>query len=260
VRVGELFDLTGRCALVTGGGRGIGRHIALGLAEAGADVVVASRKIANCEETVRRIEAIGRRAWALPVDLLDPPQIDALADRTIGTVGRLHVLVNNAGVIWGAPTLDYPMEGWDRTFAINVRALWQLSQRVARHMRDEGGGSIIHVSSISGFRGSLEEKEPAIAYNASKGAVHTLTKDMAVKLARYGIRVNSIAPGAFDTDMLEYVKGDDEKLRRFLEQIPMNRAGGEEDIKGAAVFLASEAARYITGHNLSVDGGWLVRG
>jgi gluconate 5-dehydrogenase len=260
VHVAELFDLTGRCALVTGGGRGIGRHIALGLAEAGADVVVASRKIANCEDTVRQVEALGRRAWALPVDLFDPDQIDALADRTLEAVGRLNVLVNNAGVIWGAPTLEYPMEGWDRTFAVNVRALWQLSQRVARHMRDEGGGSIIHVSSISGFRGSIEEKEPAIAYNASKGAVHTLTKDMAVKLARHGIRVNSIAPGAFDTDMMSYVRGDDEKLRRFLEQIPMNRPGTEDDVKGAAVFLASDAARYVTGHNLVVDGGWLVRG
>jgi NAD(P)-dependent dehydrogenase (short-subunit alcohol dehydrogenase family) len=259
VHVQRLFDLSGRTALVTGGGRGIGRHIALGLAEAGADVVVASRKLANCEETVRRVESLGRRGWAFPVDLADERQIDALADRTLEAVGRLHVLVNNAGVIWGAPTLDYPMEGWDRVFDVNVRGLWQLSQRVARHMRDAGGGCIVHVSSISGFRGSLEEKEPAIAYNAAKGAVNTLTKDMAVKLAPHGIRVNSIAPGAFDTDMMGYVRGDDERLRRFLEQIPLGRAGGEDDVKGVVVFLASDAAAYVTGHNLAVDGGWLVR-
>ena len=170
------------------------------------------------------------------------------------------MLVNNAGVIWGAPTLEYPMEGWDRVFAVNVRALWQLSQRVARHMREAGGGAIVHISSISAFRGAPEDKEPAIAYGAAKGAVHALTKDMAVKLAPYGIRVNSIAPGSFDTDMMDYVRDDGPKLRAYLEQIPMKRAGEEDDIKGAIVFLASDAARYVTGHNLVVDGGWLVRG
>ncbi len=260
MRVQQLFDLSGRTALVTGGGRGIGRHIAIGLAEAGADVIVASRKIDNCRATAAALEALGRRAWALPVDLADEASIDALADAALGTVGRLDILVNNAAVIWGAPTLEYPMKGWDRTFAVNVRGLWQLSQRVARHMAERGGGAIVHVSSISGFRGSVEEKEPAIAYNSSKGAVNTLTKDMAVKLARHKIRVNSIAPGAFDTAMMDWVRGDAEKEARFFAQIPLARPGGEDDVKGAAVFLASDAAAYITGHNLIVDGGWLVRG
>lgn len=259
MQVQQLFDLTGRTALVTGGGRGIGRHVALGLAEAGADVAVASRKQVDCEATAERVRTLGRRAWALAVDLADAASIDALADRALEEVGRLDVLVNNAGVIWGAPTLTYPMEGWDRVFQVNVRGLWQLSQRVARHMAEHGGGVILHVSSISGFRGSLEEKEPAIAYNAAKGAVNTLTKDMAVKLAPHGIRVNSIAPGAFDTGMMDYVRGDEARLHAFLEQIPLRRAGGEDDVKGAAVFLASDAAAYVTGHNLVVDGGWLVR-
>ncbi len=260
MRVQQLFDLSGRTALVTGGGRGLGRHLAIGLAEAGADVFVASRKLENCRETARAVEKLGRRGVALRADLSRPQEVDALAERVLAETDRLHVLVNNAGVIWGAPTLDYPMEGWDKVFAVNVRALWQLSQRVARHMRDAGGGAIVHISSISGFRGSLEEKEPAIAYNAAKGAVNTLTKDMAVKLAPYGIRVNSIAPGSFDTDMMDYVRDDGPKLRAYLEQIPLGRAGGEDDIKGAIVFLASDAARYVTGHNLVVDGGWLVRG
>jgi gluconate 5-dehydrogenase len=259
LNVARLFDLTGRTALVTGGGRGIGRHIAVGLAEAGCDVVVASRKLESCEETAAALEKLGRRAWALPVDLADEASIDALADAALEAVGRLDILVNNAGVIWGAPTLDYPLKGWDRTFAVNVRGLWQLSQRAARHMAERGGGAIVHVSSISGFRGSLEEKEPAIAYSAAKGAVNTLTKDMAVKLAPHGIRVNAIAPGAFDTDLMDYVKGDDETLRRFLDQIPLARAGCEDDVKGAAVFLASDASAYVTGHILMVDGGWLVR-
>jgi gluconate 5-dehydrogenase len=254
----RLFDLSGRTALVTGGGRGIGRHIALGLAEAGADVIVASRKRASCEETVRLVEACGRRGHELEVDNEREEQVERLADQALA-LGRLHILVNNAGVIWGAPTLEYPLAGWDKVFAVNVRALWQLSQRVARHMAEQGGGSIVHVSSISGFRGSLEEKEPAIAYNAAKGAVNTLTKDMAVKLAPHKIRVNAIAPGAFDTDMMDYVRDDPAKLARFLDQIPQKRAGGEDDVKGAAVFLASDAAAYVTGHVLVVDGGWLVR-
>jgi gluconate 5-dehydrogenase len=259
VKTPRLFDLSGRTALVTGGGRGLGRHIALGLAEAGADVIVASRKLASCEETVRLVEACGRRGVAFEVDLAREDQVAGLAEQAIAAAGRLHILVNNAGVIWGAPTLDFPLTGWDRVFSVNVRALWQLSQLVARHMRDQGGGVVLHISSISGFRGSLEEKEPAIAYNAAKGAVNTLTKDMAVKLARFGIRVNAIAPGAFDTDMMDYVRDDPEKLRRFLEQIPQNRAGLADDIKGAAVFLVSDAAAYVTGHVLVVDGGWLVR-
>ncbi len=260
MNVAKLFDLSGRTALVTGGGRGIGRHIAIGFAEAGADVVVASRKLENCEEVANEIENLGRRAYAIAVDLSDPETIDALADRATSLVKRLDILVNNAGVIWGAPTLEFPMKGWDRVFDVNVRALWQLSQRVCIHMRDQGGGSVIHVSSISGFRGSEEEKEPAIAYNASKGAVNTLTMDMAVKLARYGIRVNAISPGTFDTAMMDYVRDDPARFENFLAQVPMKRAGGEDDIKGAAVFLASDAAQYITGQNLVVDGGWLVRG
>jgi gluconate 5-dehydrogenase len=259
VRVDRLFDLSGRTALVTGGGRGIGRHIAIGLAEAGADVIVASRKLPRCRETVALVEERGRVGHALAVDLSRGEEAESLAGRAIEIAGRLDILVNNAGVIWGAPTLEFPLEGWDRVFDVNLRSLWILSQRVARHMADAGGGSILHISSISAFRGSLEEKEPAISYTASKGAVNALTMDMAVKLAPYGIRVNAIAPGAFDTDMMDYVRHDEAVLGRFLEQIPLARPGGEDDVKGAAVFLVSDAAAYVTGHVLVVDGGWLVR-
>jgi NAD(P)-dependent dehydrogenase (short-subunit alcohol dehydrogenase family) len=260
VHVRELFDLSGKTALVTGGGRGIGRHLAIGLAEAGADVAVASRKLAACDETARAVETLGRRGIAVAADLARPDDVAALVERVIGDFGRLDILVNNAAVIWGAPTLEFPLAGWDKVFDVNVRGLWLLSQAVARHMRDAGGGCIVHISSISGFRGAEEEAEPAIAYSASKGAVHALTKDMAVKLAPHGIRVNCIAPGPFDTDMLDHVRHDESELREFLEQVPLRRPGGEDDIKGAVVFLASEAARYVTGHTLVVDGGTLVRG
>ena len=255
MHVRELFDLTGRTALVTGGGRGLGRHLALGLAEAGADVFVASRKHANCEAVAREIEKLGRRAAAFPVDLAVPEEVERLADAVLAATPRLHVLVNNAALLWGAPTLEYPLEAWERVFAVNVRGLWLLSQRVARHMKEQGGGSIIHVSSTSGLRGATEAGMPAVAYNASKGAVVTLTKDMAVKLARFGIRVNGIAPGAFDTDMMEHLRRDPERLRRYLATVPLGRAGGEDDAKGVVVFLASDASAYVTGHTLVVDGG-----
>jgi gluconate 5-dehydrogenase len=255
VRVQQLFDLSGRAALVTGGGRGIGRHIALGLAEAGADVFVASRKLASCEETAAAVRGLGRRGFAFECDVARPEAIERLVERVLSETPRLHILVNDAGVVWGAPTLEYPLEGWDKVFAVNVRGLWLLSQQVARHMRDQGGGSIIHVSSISGMGGDWEHEMPAIAYNASKGAVLTLTKDMAVKLAPLGIRVNGIAPGPFRTEMMRHLTVDEETLRRFHARVPLGRSGGEDDVKGAVVFLASDAAAFVTGHTLVVDGG-----
>jgi len=255
----NMFDLSGKTALVTGGGRGIGRHIAVGLAEAGADVFLASRKRAHLDAAAADIEKLGRRAVPMQADIADPAAIDRLVADVLARTARLDILVNNAGMVWAAPTLDYPLEGWDRVFDLNVRALWLLSQQVARHMKQAGGGTILHISSISAFKGSSEEKQPVIAYNASKGAVVTLTKDMAVKLAPHGIRVNSIAPGSFLTDMMNYVRHDEAALRAFTEVIPLRRAGNEDDIKGVAVFLASAAGAYITGQTIVVDGGVMAR-
>ena len=260
MRAPELFDLSGRTALVTGGGRGLGRFMALGLAEAGADVFVVSRNLERCEATAAEIrERTGRRATALAADLSRETEIDALVERVLGETERLEILVNNAARVWAATTLDYPLEGWDRVFALNVRGLWQLSQGVARHMREIGGGSIVHVSSISAFRGSPEHEQNVVAYNASKGAVVALTIDMAVKLAPFGIRVNSIAPGPFDTDMMSHLRDEPRRLEAYLQTIPLGRPGGEDDAKGAVVFLASDASRFTTGHTLVVDGGALCQ-
>lgn len=253
----ELFDLTGRTALVTGGGRGIGRHIALGLAEAGAHVLIASRKLDACEDAVREIERRGGTGAARRADLSEQDDIAALAEWACAEAGPLDVLFNNAAVIWGAPTLEFPVAAWDKVFAVNVRGLWLLSQRVAAHMSERGRGTIVNVTSISAFRGASEEDEPDIAYPPSKAAVTALTRELAVKLAPRGVRVNALAPGPFDTDMMNHVRGDSELLARFEGQIPMRRAGGEDDIKGAAVFLASDASRFVTGATLVVDGGTL---
>ena len=255
MHVRELFDLAGRTALVTGGGRGIGRHAAVGLAEAGARVLVASRKQANCQQVVEEIEGAGGTAAAFAADVSREDEVAALARWACEEHGPLDVLVNNAAAIWGEPTLDFSIESWDKVFAVNVRGLWLLTQRVARHMVGRGAGSIVNVTSISGFRGAREEDEPDIAYPPSKAAVTALTRDLAVKLAPRGVRVNALAPGPFYTDMMNHVRNDPEALARFERQIPMGRSGEADDVKGAVVFLASEASRFVTGATLVVDGG-----
>jgi gluconate 5-dehydrogenase len=255
VRVQELFDLRGRTALVTGGGRGIGRHVALGLAEAGARVLVAGRKRAALDDTLREIERRGGAGAAFQADLAEPAQCERLVADAIAAAGRLHVLVNNAARVWAAPTLDYPLDGWDRVFALNVRGLWETTRLAARHMAAQGGGSIVQVGSISAWRGAPDAEQPVIAYAASKGAVASLTVDLAVKLAPAGVRVNCLAPGPFDTDMMNHLRGDPERMARSLRQVPLGRLGGEDDVKAAAVFLASDAARFVTGQVLVVDGG-----
>ncbi len=253
----DLFDLSGRTAIVTGGGRGIGRHLSIGLAEAGARVVAVSRKLEACEAVAARIRDDGGDALALACDVASPEQVDRLVAEVIERCGQIDVLVNNAGMVWSAPTLEYPLEGWDRVFDLNVRGLFYLSQQAARHMAERGKGSIVQVSSISAFRSAGDDREPVVAYNASKGAVVSLTQDLAVKLAPLGIRVNGIAPGPFLTAMMDHVRHDEEALARFNRQVPLNRSGDEDDIKGAVVFLASDASAFVTGHTLVVDGGML---
>ena len=255
MHVRELFDLSGKTALVTGGGRGIGRHLAIGLAEAGADVFVASRKLPNLQETVREIEALGRRAWAVEADCGKPEDIDALLDRIHAEADRLDVLIANSGFAWGQPVLEHDLRGWDKVYELNVRGTFYLCQQAALRMKETGGGTMVLISSVSGFRGARDEEQPSIAYNSSKGAVLTLTKELAVKLAPMGIRVNGLAPGPFDTDMFGHMRENPERWAEYCKRIPQARAGGEDDIRGAIVFLASPASSFVTGHILVVDGG-----
>jgi len=257
MHVKDLFDLRGKVAIVTGGGRGIGQFIATGLAEAGANVVLASRKVANCEKEAEELAKLGVKTLAVQCDMAKKEDIEGLVKATMDTFGTIDILVNNAGLTWGAPTLDFPLEKWDKIFEVNVRGVWILSQLVARIMKEKGGGKMINVSSIYGSRGSNEEAHPAVAYNPSKAAVEILTKNLAIKLARYKIYVNCIAPGFFKTDMMAYVFKPEMKaiLDLTLAAIPLNMYGEENEIKGLAVFLASKASDYITGGVFPVDGG-----
>jgi len=257
MNVKEMFDLKGKVAIVTGGARGIGKFIAIGLAEAGAHVVIASRKVANCEKVAEELAGLGVKTLALKCDMASEEDIANLVDATMKEFGTIDILVNNAGITWGAPTLDFPLDRWDKIFAVNVRGVWILSQKAATIMKDKGGGKIINISSIFGSRGSIEEGHPAVAYNSSKAAIEVLTKNLAVKLARHKIYVNAIAPGFFRTDMMEYIFKPEMKaiLDIMLGQIPLGTYGEENDVKGLAVFLASQASDFMTGAIMPLDGG-----
>ncbi len=247
---------------MTGGGRGIGKFIATGLAEAGADLILTSRKMKNLEDTARELETNYKiRALAIACDLSKEDTIEAMLAEAQKTFGHIDILVNNAGATWGAPTLDFPLAKWDQLFNVNVRGVWIITQKVARMMKNQGGGSIINLSSIMAFRGSTEAGHPAIPYNSTKAAINLLTMNLAVKLAPYNIRVNAIAPGFFLTDMMAYIAGPEFKKEYeiLLDSIPLRRTGEMDDIKGVAVFLASAASAFMTGHVLVTDGGFLAQ-
>lgn len=261
MNVQEMFSLKGKVAIVTGGGRGIGKFIAEGFAEAGANLVIASRKFEKLEKAAEDLQKHGIKCIPVKCDMGNKDDILNLVDVTMKEFGTIDILVNNAGITWGAPTLEYPLEQWDRIFNVNVRGVWILSQAVAKIMKEKGGGKMINISSVMGFRGSVEEAHPAIAYNSSKAAINLLTMNLAVKLARYKIYVNAIAPGFFHTDMMGYLDKEEMKPLKdlMLATIPIPRMGEADDIKGVAVFLASKASDYITGAIIPVDGGMLAK-
>ncbi len=262
MKLQDLFSLKGKVALVTGGGRGIGKFIASGLAEAGADVIITSRKMQNLEKAAQEIgDEFGVKALPVACDVAKEDAIDAMLATVKETFPRIDILVNNAGATWGAPTLKFPLERWDQIFNVNVRGVWILTQKVANIMKEQGGGNIINISSVMGFRGSEEFAHPAVAYNSSKAAINVLTMNLAVKLAPYKIRVNAIAPGFFRTDMMAYIEKPEFKdaYDMTMSFIPLHRIGDVDDMKGVAVFLASDASAYMTGHVIINDGGLLAK-
>ena len=262
MKLTDMFSLKGKVALVTGGGRGIGKFIATGLAEAGADIILTSRKIKNLEATAAELMANQKvKALAIACDMAKEDTVEAMLKEAVAKFGRIDILVNNAGATWGAPTLDFPLEKWDQVFNVNVRGVWVLTQKVARIMKEQGGGNIINISSVMAFRGSIEESHPAVPYNSTKAAINLLTMNLAVKLAPYKIRVNAIAPGFFHTDMMAYIDKPEFKPVRdaIVNEIPLRRVGEIDDMKGVAVFLASDASQFITGHVMVVDGGQIAK-
>lgn len=253
MHVKELFDLSGKTAIITGGGRGLGKQMAQGLAEAGANVILCSRKVESCEEAANEFRELGVRAIAVRCDITNPVDIQETVVKAVEEFGQIDILINNSGATWGAPAAEMPLEAWEKVIDINVTGTFLMSQAVGKQMIKQGGGKIINISSVAGLGGTDPAYMDTIGYNTSKGAVLIFTKDLAVKWGPHNIHVNAIAPGFFPTKMSKVLieRGRD----HFLEKTPIKRFGSEDDLKGAVVFLASRASDYITGETVVVDGG-----
>jgi gluconate 5-dehydrogenase len=248
----DLFNLAGRVAIVTGGSIGLGRQIAEGLAEMGAHLVLCARKRERCQQAAEELQQLGVRTLALGCDVKNPADVQAVVDAAFSQFGRIDILVNNAGISWGAPVEEMSLEDWNKVIETNLTGTFLCAQAVGKVMIKRGRGKIINIASVAGL-GGAPPTLPAIGYHASKGGVISFTKDLACKWAMHNIQVNAIAPGWFPTHMSNKVL--DHNRDFFLSQIPLRRFGNEHDLKGSAVFLASEASDYVTGHVLVVDGG-----
>jgi NAD(P)-dependent dehydrogenase (short-subunit alcohol dehydrogenase family) len=248
----DLFNLAGRVAIVTGGSIGLGRQIAEGLAEMGAHLVLCARKKERCQQAAEELQQLGVRTLALGCDVKNPADVQAVVDAAFSQFGRIDVLVNNAGISWGAPVEEMSLEDWNKVIETNLTGTFLCAQAVGKVMIKRGRGKIINIASVAGL-GGAPPTLPAIGYHASKGGVISFTKDLACKWAMHNIQVNAIAPGWFPTHMSNKVL--DHNRDFFLSQIPLRRFGNEHDLKGSAVFLASDASDYVTGHVLVVDGG-----
>jgi NAD(P)-dependent dehydrogenase (short-subunit alcohol dehydrogenase family) len=252
LNVNQLFDLHGRVAIVSGGSIGLGRQMAEGLAEMGANLVLCARKKQRCEQAAEELAALGVQTLALACDVTDKASIQEVVTATISKFGRIDILVNNAGVSWGASVEEMTLEHWDKVLSTNLTGTFLFCQAVSKAMTAQKSGKIINIASVAGLGGASAELQ-AIGYHASKGGVIAFTKDLACKWAPHNIQVNAIAPGWFPTHMSGWII--EHRKDSLLEKIPLGRFGSDHDLKGAAVFLASDASAYVTGHVLVVDGG-----
>jgi gluconate 5-dehydrogenase len=250
----QLFDLRGKTALITGGSRGLGLQLARALGEAGATLMLSSRKAQDLEQAAADLKADGIDASWIAADCAQDTEIKRLADETLAQFGHLDILVNNAGASWGAPAEDHPIEAWDKVMNLNVRGYFLLSQRIAKNsMIARRSGRIINVASIAGLNGNTPAMN-TIAYNTSKGAVINFTRTLGAEWGKYNITVNAICPGFFPSKMtagLMATIGED----RLAASAPLQRLGDDEDLKGLCVLFASDAGKHITGQWLAVDGG-----
>lgn len=251
----ELFSLAGKTALVTGGSRGLGLQMAEALGEQGARIVLTARKQAELDVAVAHLKARGVDASAIAADLSQEPQVLPMVDEAIRRLGHIDILVNNAGASWGAPAEDYPIEAWDKVMDLNIRSIFLVSQAVGkRSMIPRQHGRIINIASIAGLAGNAPGTMLTIAYNTSKGAVVNFTRTLAGEWGRFGITVNSIAPGFFPSKMTKGVL-DNFGADTLAKASPLGRLGDDEDLKGATILFASDAGKHITGQILAVDGG-----
>ena len=249
----NLFDLTGKVAVVTGGSGGAGKATSIGLALYGADVVVTARTPSTLEETAAEVEKQGRKALPISCDVVDPESVDQMVKRTMEEFGKIDILVTTAGIALRHPAEEMPIDEWQKVMDVNVRGTFLCCQAVAKEMIQRGeGGKIVTVGSIRGLQG-----HPAgySGYATSKGAVHLLTKQLATEWAKYKIHVNCIAPCIFWTPLTEPILKDEEMYKIFMQRIPLGRPAEPEDLVGAVIYLASEASAMVTGHILYIDGG-----
>ncbi len=246
----ELFDITGKNAIVTGASRGLGRAIAIGLAKAGADLVVTD--ILDVKETVEEVRKAGRNAIGLKVDVTSRKDVEEMIKHVINKFGRIDILVNNAGIYRSAPAESMSEEDWDKVVDVNLKGEFLCAQEAGKQMIKQREGKIVNIASVAGQFASPQ----SAAYNASKAGIISLTKTLAVEWAKHNIQVNSICPGVFTTPMTEGLMEDKIFLNTVRKDVPMARAGRPEELVGAVIFLASKASSYVTGHALVVDGGW----
>jgi 2-deoxy-D-gluconate 3-dehydrogenase len=251
----NLFSLEGKTALVTGASRGLGRAIAIALADAGADVVCASSSIEGTEETASAIEERGQTVWRVAADLSKRHEALGLAREAESAAGDIHILVNNAGTIRRAPAAEYPAGDWDHVVETNLNSVFVLCQYFGQRMIVRRSGKIINIASLLSFSGGITVP----AYAASKHGIAGLTKALANEWAKHNVQVNAIAPGYFRTDNTQALQDDPDRSSEIATRIPSGEWGEPEQLGGAAVFLASSASDYVNGHVLVVDGGWMAR-
>ncbi len=250
----DQFKLDGKVAIVTGAAQGLGQGIALGLAEAGADVALVD--ILDMSETRTRIESLGRRCVTIPANLIDTDCVATIIDTTVKELGGIDILFNNAGIIRRAPITEFTEKDWDDVMNINIRTLFFLSQAVGKVMIEQGrGGKIVNTASMLSFQGGILVP----SYTASKSAVMGLTRLLANELGAHDINVNAIAPGYMATENTRALREDPARNKAILDRIPAGRWGTPQDLQGVAVFLASAASHYMQGYTIAVDGGWLAR-
>jgi 2-dehydro-3-deoxy-D-gluconate 5-dehydrogenase len=248
-----IFDLSGKVAVVTGSSTGLGQGMSIGLATAGADLVLVDR--VDSPETAKTITGMGRKAKCLVADLSTHDAIQKVAADAIAVYGKVDILINNAGTIRRVPAIDFGEKDWDDVMNINAKTVFFLSQAIARDMMKRKQGKIINIASLLSFSGGITVP----SYSASKGAVAQITKALANEWAQHGLNINAIAPGYMVTNNTANLRKDADRTRSISDRIPMGRWGTPEDLQGAAVFLASKASDYVNGHVLLVDGGWMAR-